>query len=144
MKGNIFKSVTFRRDTSGKPLPEPQLLLVMAAGARFDRGGAVSAWVRNDENGTWRHTLVRHGSAADAVRWIPRDMQVYQDKVTGIERLFLLLGNRGVITGVYDPDQPSKIRWARNTEFPSLTQGAFRTRPLGNDPGQPVALFFGG
>jgi len=116
----------------------------MAAGARFDRGGAVSAWVRNDENGTWRHTLVRHGSAADAVRWIPRDMQVYQDKVTGIERLFLLLGNRGVITGVYDPDQPSKIRWARNTEFPSLTQGAFRTRPLGNDPGQPVALFFGG
>jgi len=131
MKGNILKSVTFTRDASGRPLTESQSLLVMAAGARFDRGGAVSAWVRNDEHGTWRHTLVRHGSAAGGVRWIPRDMQVYRDKVTGSERLFLLLGNPGVITGVYDPDQPSKIRWARNTEFPFLTQGAFRTRPLG-------------
>lgn len=131
MKGNILKSVTFTRDEFGKPLTDPQPLLVMAAGARFDRGGAVSAWVRNDEEGTWRHTLVRHGSAAGGVRWIPRDMQVYRDKVTGVERLFLLLGNPGVITGVYDPNQPSKIRWARNTEFPFLTQGAFRTRPLG-------------
>ena len=131
MKGNILKSVTFTRDESGRLLPEPQSLLVMAAGARFDHGGAVSAWVRDDGRATWHHTLVRHGSAAGGVRWIPRDMQVYQDKVTGIERLFLLLGNPGVITGVYDPDHPSKIRWARNTEFPFLTKGAFRTRPLG-------------
>ena len=131
MKGNILKSVTFTRDESGKPLAEPQSLLVMAAGARFDRGGAVSAWVRNDDNGTWHHTLVRHGSAVGGVRWVPRDMQVYRDKVLGIERLFLLLGNPGVITGVYDPDRPSKIRWARNTEFPFLTRGAFRSRPLG-------------
>ena len=131
MKGNILKSVTFTRDEHGKPLPEPRSLLVMAAGARFDRGGAVSAWVRNDDDGSWHHTLVRHGSAVGGVRWVPRDMQVYQDKVTGIERLFLLLGNPGVITGVYDPKQPSKILWARNTEFPFLTRGAFRTRPLG-------------
>ena len=58
-------------------------------------------------------------------------MQVYRDKVTGIERLFLLLGNPGVITGTYDPNEPPKIRWARNTEYPFLTRGAFRTRPLG-------------
>lgn len=131
MKGNILKSVTFTRDEHGKPLPEPRSLLVMAAGARFDRGGAVSAWVRNDDDGTWHHTLVRHGSAVGGVRWVPRDMQVYRDKVTGIERLFLLLGNPGVITAVYDPKLPSEIRWARNTEFPFLTRGAFRTRPLG-------------
>ena len=131
MKGNILKSVTFTQDESGKPLPEAQSLLVMAAGARFDRGGAVSAWVRDDQKGTWLHTLVRHGSAAGGVRWIPRDMQVYRDKVTGVEQLFLLLGNPGVITGVYAPDHPGKIRWSRNTEFPFLKQGTFRTRPLG-------------
>lgn len=131
MKGNTLKSVTFTRDASGERLAEPESVLVMAAGARFDRGGAVSAWVRNDDDGTWRHSLVRHGSAVGGVRWVPRDMQVYRDKVTGVERLFLLLGNPGVITGVHDPDEPSKIRWARNTEFPFLTRGAFRSRPLG-------------
>lgn len=131
MKGNILKSVTFNYDGSGKLLSNPQSLLVMAAGARFDRGGAVSVWVRNDESRKWDHTLVRHGSAVGGVRWVPRDMQIYRDKVTGKEMLFLLLGNPGVITGVYDVSEPSKIRWARNTEFPFLSRGAFHSRPLG-------------
>ncbi len=131
MKGNILKSITFTQDTSGRSFDRPVSLLVMAAGARFDRGGAVSVWVRNDELNTWHHTLVRHGSSVGGVRWVPRDMQVYRDKITGIEKIFLLLGNPGVITGIYDPKNPSKIRWARNTEFPFLTRGAFRSRPLG-------------
>ena len=131
MKGNILKSITFTRDASGKPLPQPQSLLVMAAGARFDRGGAVSAWVRDDDHEQWHHTLVRHGSAVGGVRWLPRDMHVYRDQVTGVEQLFLLLGNPGIMTGQYDPSLPAKIRWSRNTEFPFLTRGAFRSRPLG-------------
>lgn len=131
MKGNILKSVTFTRDADGHPLPEPRHVLVMAAGANFERGGAVSAWVRDDESGQWHHTLVRHGSSLGGVRWVPRDMQVYRDKVTGVERLFLLLGNPGVITGVCDSGEPGQIRWARNTEFPFLERGSFRSRPLG-------------
>ena len=131
MKGNILKSVTFTRDASGKLLSKPQNLLVMAAGARFDGGGAVSAWVRNDESGTWQHTLVRHGANPGGVRWVPRDMEIYRDKVTGVERLFLLLGNPGIVSGVYDPREPSKIRWDRNTEFPFLTSGKLEIRPLG-------------
>ena len=51
MKGNILKSVTFTRDGVGKRLPKPEQLLVMAAGANFERGGAVSAWVRDDAAG---------------------------------------------------------------------------------------------
>ncbi len=131
MKGNILKSVTFTRDGSGKPLPQPQSLLVMAAGANFERGGAVSAWVRDDALGTWSHTLVRHGSNAGGVRWVPRDMEVYRDKVTGVERLFLLLGNPGVTSGVYDPSTPGTILWDRHVEFPFLTTGSLKTRPLG-------------
>lgn len=131
MKGNILKSVTFTRDAAGKPLPKPQNLLVMAAGANFKGGGAVSAWVRDDAAGTWSHALVRHGSNAGAVRWVPRDMEVYRDKATGVERLFLLLGNPGIISGVYDHALPTKIRWDRHLEFPFLTKGNFRTRPLG-------------
>ena len=131
MKGNILKSVTFTRDAAGKPLEKPRNLLVMASGANFERGGAVSAWVRDDESGKWTHALVRHGSTAGGVRWVPRDMEVYRDKVTGIERLFLLLGNPGVTSGVYDPSVAGGIRWDRHVEFPFLTTGSLKTRPLG-------------
>ena len=131
MKGNILKSVTFTRDANGRPLASPESLLVMAAGANFERGGAVSAWVRDDSTGGWAHTLVRHGSSAGGVRWVPRDMEIYRDKVTGVERIFMSLGNPGIISGVYDPTVPGRIRWDRNLEYPFLTDGSFRTRPLG-------------
>ena len=108
MKGNILKSVIFTRDGEGHVLKTPVQLLVMAAGANFERGGAVSAWVRNDRTGKWNHTLVRHGSNAGGVRWVPRDLQVYRDRVTGVERLFLLLGNPGIISGIYDSKEPSR------------------------------------
>ncbi|MGC6465506.1 MAG: NIPSNAP family protein [Akkermansiaceae bacterium] len=131
MKGNILKSVTFTRDANGQALAKPESLLVMAAGANFERGGAVSAWVRDDSTGKWTHTLVRHGSSAGGVRWVPRDMEIYRDKVTGVERIFMSLGNPGIISGVYDVTVPGRIRWDRNLEYPFLTDGSFRTRPLG-------------
>ena len=131
MKGNILKSVTFTRDASGKPLPSPENLLVMAAGANFERGGAVSSWTRDDQRGDWVHTLVRHGSSVGGIRWVPRDMEVYRDKKTGIERIFLSLGNPGIVSGVYDPTIPGKIRWSQHLEFPFPEGGSLHTRPLG-------------
>ena len=131
MKGNILKSVNFTTTGEGRVLNVSKQLLVMAAGANFERGGAVSAWVRDDVAGKWHHTLVRHGSNAGGVRWVPRDIQVYRDRVTGVDRIFLLLGNPGIISGVYDPREPSRIRWDRHVEFPFLTKGSFFTRPLG-------------
>ena len=131
MKGNILKSLTFTRDAGGHLLPNPVQRLVMVAGANFERGGAVSAWVRNDESSVWTHTLVRHGSNASGVRWVPRDMEVYQDKVTGQELLLLSLGNPGIISGVYDAEVPGEIRWSRHLEYPFPEAGTFAVRPLG-------------
>ncbi|MDB4711518.1 NIPSNAP family protein [Verrucomicrobiales bacterium] len=131
MKGNVLRSVTFTRDRGGKVLAEPVNLLVMAAGSNFERGGAVSAWVRNDESGTWTHSLVRHGSSVGGIRWVPRDMEIHTDKVTGVEKIFMSLGNPGIVAGTYDASRPEKIRWDRNLEFPFLKEGSFRTRPLG-------------
>ena len=51
MKGNILKSVSFSTTGEGRVLKAPVQLLVMAAGANFERGGAVSAWVRDDAAG---------------------------------------------------------------------------------------------
>ncbi len=131
MKGNVLRSVTFTRDGTGKTLAEPVNLLVMAAGSNFERGGAVSTWVRNDESETWTHSLVRHGSSVGGIRWVPRDMETHTDKVTGVEKLFMSLGNPGIVAGTYDESRPGKIRWDRNLEFPFLKGGSFRTRPLG-------------
>ena len=131
MKGNILKSVSFTKDENGKLLDKPVNLLIMAAGAGFERGGAISAWVRNDDSGIWNHSLVRHGVNSGGVRWVPRDMQIYTDKVTGKEQLFLLMGNPGINAGVYDPKLPGKIRWDRNLEFPFLKEGFLQIRPMG-------------
>jgi len=120
MKGNILKSVTFNVDG------EPRNLLVMASGNLTSH---VSSWVRNDRTGKWTHQIVKSGTPEKGVRWVPRDVEVYRDKVTGVERIFMVLGNPGIISGVYDKSQPTSIRWDDDIEFP--TEGAFSTRPLG-------------
>jgi len=129
MKGNILKSVTFSRDGAGKTLPRPQELLVAAAGAYSGKRGVVSAWVRDDAAGTWSHRIVKHGPRAGGTRWVPRGMEIHRDRVTGAERLFLLLGNPGILSGVYDASKPTRIRWDEKVEFPA--RGTFTTRPLG-------------
>ena len=130
MKGNILKSVTFTRDGSGRLLPEPKKLLILAAGSHpgGDRG-LVSCWARDDRTGRWAHQVVLRGSRSGGSRWVPRDMQVYRDRVTGGERLFLLLGNPGIISGVYDHTVPTGIRWDDDVEFPAT--GSLPIRPLG-------------
>ena len=131
MKGNVLRSVTFTRNGTGKVLAEPVNLLVMAAGSNFEKGGAVSVWVRDDESGAWHHSLVRHGSSVGGIRWVPRDMEIHTDKVTGEEKIFMSLGNPGIVAGTYDSSVLGKIRWDRHLEFPFLKEGSFRTRPLG-------------
>jgi len=101
----------------------------MASGAHVGKEGVVSAWVRDDAAGTWHHGVVQRGSRDGGKRWIPRDMEVYRDTVTGIERLFLLIGDPGIISGVHDPGQPARIRWNEKVEFPA--SGTFNARPLG-------------
>ena len=129
MKGNILKSLTFTRDAQGRRLERPRDFLLMASGAYKGEDGIVSAWVRDDADGTWEHSIVMRGSRANGSRWVPRDVEVYRDKVTGQDRVFLLLGNPGIVSGVHDSAQPTGIRWDKEAEFP--VSGIFGTRPLG-------------
>ena len=126
MKGNILKSLTFAVDGEGRPLSPPRNLLVMASGNLTSH---VSSWVRDDATDEWTHQLVKSGTPEKGVRWVPRDVEVYRDKISGIEHIFMVLGNPGIISGVYDASQPTSIRWDDDIEFP--TTGAFSTRPLG-------------
>ena len=126
MKGNILKSITFTTDGEGNPLLPPRNLLVAGAGKPDSH---VSIWVRNDTTGQWTHQLVKEGAGGPGIRWVPRDMELYRDKATGAERLFLLLGNPGILSGVFDESQPTGIRWDTEVEFPRGKP--FASRPLG-------------
>jgi hypothetical protein len=132
MKGNILKSVTFTKDGDGNDLSPPRNLLVMAAGNIYSH---VCVWVRDDTKGQWDWQIVQSGQPEQGVRgvprvrWVPRDMEIYTDKVTGQERIFLLLGNPGILSGVYDSAAPTKIRWDKEVEFPK--SGILDIRALG-------------
>ncbi|MEA3368694.1 MAG: PQQ-binding-like beta-propeller repeat protein, partial [Planctomycetota bacterium] len=98
---------------------------------------ATSVFIRDDDAGTWRHSLLLEGPRAmrfdggppRTVRRVPRDMAVYRDPVTGIDRLFLLVGDLGIISGAYDA-AAGRIAWDDAPEYPA-GGGALKTRPLG-------------
>lgn len=127
MKLNILKEATFTRDATGQPLAKPVTLLLAAAGRSRGPGTptfSVSVFTRSDEGGNWTETTAAQGSPSRG-RWLPRALEVYTDGVTGLERIFLCIGNPGVLAGVYDPSEPGKIRWDAAPEISGL-----RTRPL--------------
>jgi hypothetical protein len=127
MKLNILKEATFTRDAAGQLLARPATLLLAAAGRSRGPGTptySISVFTRSDEGGNWTETTVAQGGPRQG-RWIPRALEVYRDSVTGLERIFLCIGNPGVLAGVYDPSQPGKIRWDVAPEISGL-----HTRPL--------------
>jgi hypothetical protein len=139
MKGNILKSVRFTEDGEGNRLSPARELLVMAAGTISTH---VCVWVRDDPTGRWDSRVVLGGEPKKDVRWVPRDIEIHTDAVTGRERIFLLLGNPGIISGVYDASQPSGIRWDDEIEFPE--KGVLDVRPLGMVEANGVLYFSSG
>ena len=93
MKGNVLQSVTFTHNGSADSSPQPEKLLLMSAGAYYgEQRGVVSVWVRDDNEGNWSHSFVKSGSAANGLRWIPRDIEVYTG--TGIGTHFCVIAFR--------------------------------------------------
>ncbi|MDA1298566.1 MAG: hypothetical protein O2868_00635 [Proteobacteria bacterium] len=144
MKGNLLKSVTFSK-AGAEVLDSPVNLLVMAAG---NVKSHASVWVRDDGTGDWTHQVVHSGveekvnGGTRNIRWVPRDMELHTDSVTAEERIFLLLGNPGILSGVYDPWSPSSIRWDDDVEFPK--EGMLNVRPLGMVSANGELYFSGG
>jgi poly(A) polymerase len=124
MKGvvrpDILDSVTFTTNGAGEPLDQPVSLLITAA--CMGNAGA-DLYTRNDTSGLWTTSKIvpgPTGSGCDA-----RADAVYQDPVTGVDRLFVSLGDLGVYSGVYDPTAPGDILWNSTSE-----SGRVAVRPL--------------
>ncbi|MGP8076295.1 MAG: hypothetical protein ACLP8Y_06150 [Thermoplasmata archaeon] len=120
VRPDILDSVTFTTNGIGEPLGQPVNLLITAA--CLGNAGA-DLYTRNDSTGQWATSLIvpgPTGTGCDA-----RADAVYQDPITGVDRLFVSLGDLGVYSGVYDPSAPGDILWNHTSE-----SGRVAVRPL--------------
>jgi hypothetical protein len=129
MKGNILKSVTFKTDKNGKKTDATVLIAASQAFNTNKQGhGAVSVFVRDDATGKWSHSLQQQGTLRK-IRRVPRDIEVYRDSKTGVDRVFLLVGDPGIVSGVYN-SATKRIEWDTKPEHPA-DGSTFPARPLG-------------
>jgi len=111
--GNVrlccLMTATFSTDGKGNRIDERTLLLAAPDVA----SGPVNICSRNDDNGEWvpmtLGTSETHAST--------RAMGLHRDTVTGIDRVFAGTDKLGVLSGVYDPSVPGRIRWEKAPEM---------------------------
>jgi hypothetical protein len=109
LRCSVLKEITFATDGRGQAIAPVSLLLT----APDVRSGPVEVFCREDASGEWSASVL--GTATRATN--TRSLGLHRDKVTGIDRIFA--GNRplGVISGVYDPAAPGRIRWEKSAEI---------------------------
>jgi hypothetical protein len=126
LRPEILKSVTFTTDGEGNVLEKPIDLLLAGTYSPGLVDVDIHLFVRDDETATWQkstvHTCKRPGKLGTLS---VRDIHVYRDKVTGVDRIFITIGVLGVFSGVYDAGVPGSIRWTAESE-----SGPVRVRPL--------------
>ncbi|MAV58424.1 MAG: hypothetical protein CMG07_00530 [Candidatus Marinimicrobia bacterium] len=129
LRPEILKQVIFTKDMFGNSLETPDTLLITAAfSSNFVFGPVTaSAFIRNDENNTWNISTIYEGDQPMGNEsYSIRDMQVYNDEITGIEMLFMSVGTQGIFVGKYNLDLDNKIEWSQVPEINALDM-----RPLG-------------
>jgi acetyl esterase/lipase len=115
-----LRSVTFKTNAEGKPLAEPQSILI--AGATYDKGqsrpGPAGVFMRDDATGQWVRRDLGSSSHAFAYTQI-RSIGAHRDTVTGADLVFLGANPAplGAYRGVHDATAPGRIRWDEQPEF---------------------------
>ena len=106
MRCSDLQEITFATDGRGQAIAPVALLLAVPEDAR---SGPLKVFCRNDATGEWSP------SAAATAGVSIRAFGLHRDKVTGIDRIFAG-GTKGVLSGVYDPKAPGRIRWDKSAE----------------------------
>ena len=117
LRVTALESVTFTTDADGKALATPVNLLLAASD--IQRGHRESnIWTRNDDSNTWVKTTLQ---ADPKYRRSTRALTVHRDQRTGVDRIFVAAGALGIYSGVYDANQPGRIRWGGEAELGPVT-----------------------
>lgn len=126
LRPEIIKEITFSTDGNGTALNESVTLLIAGAYTPALTSVTANAFTRNDQTGQWAKSAIFTGPTPGGENYSIRDFQVYRDSVTGIDRVFVTIGTKGIFSGIYDPGIPGKIKWDATPEIGPLT-----IRPLG-------------
>ena len=123
LRPEILKQLIFTKDAQGNLLTSPDTLLIAAAYSTNYITNTVSArtFVRNDINNTWEESLIFQGGLPAGENYSIRDIQVYTDQITGIEKIYISVGVQGIFTGTYNPNISGNINWSSVPEIGPLS-----------------------
>ncbi|MCX7012949.1 MAG: hypothetical protein NTW86_10400 [Candidatus Sumerlaeota bacterium] len=103
-------SVSFATDGAGRPLERPVSLLLAAPTGRV---AEATVHARDDASGAWMATSLSAQVGPVEVR----SLFVHRDRATGVDRILAGCSPAGIVSGVYDPSAPGRIRWEKEAEY---------------------------
>jgi len=88
LRPEVLKQVIFTKDSFGNNLSAPDTVLITAGYSPNYLTSQVSAkaFVKNDQSGSWEESLIFQGPLPSGESYSIRDLLVYTDPVTGIEK----------------------------------------------------------
>jgi len=123
LRPEVLKQVIFTKDSFGNTLAVPDTVLITAGYSPNYLTSQVSAkaFVKNDNSASWEESLIFQGPLPSGESYSIRDLLVYTDPVTGVEKIFLTVGTHGVFVGTYKASLFGKIQWSQIPELGQLS-----------------------
>mmetsp|Transcript_116852 Transcript_116852/g.363840 ORF Transcript_116852/g.363840 Transcript_116852/m.363840 type:complete len:684 (-) Transcript_116852:126-2177(-) len=124
LRMTTLKELHVTSDSMGNKVDKK--ILLAACSAYLDMSGStgISIFVKTSATGAWKNSFAL--ISRTYARKTPRDAETYVDKVTGMQRIFLLAGDFGILSGAYDAAKDD-ITWGAQPE----TSTALAVRALG-------------
>lgn len=122
LRPEILKQIIFTKDAAGNVLSNPDTVLIAAGFSPnyLTSTVTVKSFTRNDNNNVWKESQIFQGPLSSGDSYSIRDIEVYEDQFTGIEKVYASVGTKGIYTGTYNPTLPGKIDWLSSPEFGPL------------------------
>ena len=122
LRPEILKQIIFTKDASGNALTNPDTVLIAAGYSPnyLTNTVTVKSFTRDDVNNIWKEGQIVQGPLSTGDSYSIRDIEVYKDQLTGIERVYATVGTKGIYTGTYNPLTPGKIDWIQIPEIGQL------------------------
>ena len=122
LRPEILKQIIFTKDAAGNVLSNPDTVLIAAGFSPnyLTSTVTVKSFTRDDNNNVWKESQIFQGPLSTGDNYSIRDVEVYEDQLTGIEKVYASVGTKGIYTGTYNPTSPGKIDWLSSPEVGPL------------------------
>jgi hypothetical protein len=119
LRPEVLKQIIFTKNTSGNLLSSPDTLLLTAGYSinYLTSTVTVKSFVKDDINNVWKESQIVQGGFPAGENYSIRDVEVFTDQLTGLERVYASVGTKGIFVGTYNPSSPGKIDWVSNPEI---------------------------